>query len=260
MRAFIRSLMFFSALVTTACDDGKSQPFAVNDGGAPLEEDGTFEPDTGAPRHPWYVAEGPGGPVVQIPAAFPRIGGLFVHTREMSNAEARNLGADIPTDAIGTLPVLVDWVTAAAIANAASLRDGLTPCYVMPIGERPGPQPCDGWRLPTADEWRALVDDALPDDSEWVGLFSGDRCAEALDSRNVCYRCNCNEGPDPVGTSDPNRFGMQDLLGNAPERVSSGNVIGGGWRTDWTQFKNGNFIREDIVVLGGIRLVSLPPL
>lgn len=260
MRAQIL-LMAFAFAVIAACDDGNTDPtLAGTDGGAPVEVDGSIDPDTGAPRHEWYVAEGPGGPVVQIPIAYPQIGGLYVHTREMSNAEARALGADIPADAIGSLPVLVDWATAAAIANAASMRDGLEPCYQMPIGERPGPRPCDGWRLATADEWRALVDDALPSDEEWAGLFSGDRCADALDARGVCYRCACPDGPMPVGASDPNRFGMQDLLGNAPDRVAGGGVIGGGWLAHWSEFRGGSALEEIPGDIGGIRLVSLPPL
>lgn len=259
MRVF-QTLFLLTAFAATACDDATTDPTLAGTDGATLEEDGTFEPDAGPPRHPWYVDEGPGGPVVQIPIAFPGIGGLFVHTREMSNAEARALGADIPTDAIGNLPVLVDWPTAAAIANAASMRDGLEPCYHMPIGPVPALRPCDGWRLATPAEWQALVDDAMPTPEEWAGVMMSDRCAEALDVRNVCYGCTCDGQMVSVGGSVPNRFGLYDMIGNAPELVSSGNAIGGGPDTHWSRIRNGVALRDASPVPGGIRFVSLPPL
>jgi hypothetical protein len=159
--------------------------------------------------------------------------------------------------------VLVDWPTAAAIANAASINDGLEPCYQMPIGDHPGLRPCDGWRLASPVEWRALLDDALPAPEEWAGLDMRDRCAEAMDVRNVCYRCTCDGEVVPVGGSVPNRFGLYDMLGIAPELVSSGSALGGGPNTHWFDIRNGVALQDAAPVFlqpGGIRLVSLPNL
>lgn len=268
MRVQILCLM---AIAAVACDDHEftATPQDAEGVDVPLAEDGSFEPDgmsaepDGAPRHEWYIAEGPGGPVIQIPIAFPRIGGLFVHTREMSNAEARRLGADIPTDAVDALPVVVDYPTAAAIANAASMADGLEPCYAMPIGDNPSLRLCDGWRLAGFSEWAELVDDARAAEVEWRGAEPGDICAEALDVRNVCYKCTCPDGPRPVGLSVPNRFGLQDIVGNEAEMVIGGGVVGGRWSDGWPLIKRGDPFEDPMgrfSIPGALRLVSLPNL
>ena len=252
--------VFLLLLVTTGCDDATTDASLGTRDGAE-EGDGSFEPDGAQPHHPWYVGEGPGGPVIQIPIARPGIGGLFVHTREMSNAEAISLGADLPES--NDLPTAVTYVQAAAIANAASIRDGLEPCYAIPVSDRPSLRPCDGWRVMSKAEFIMLLDDQPPTDGYPLAMQRPTPlCAEPLEDLNLCYRCTCPDGPMPVGFSTPNRFGLQDLLGNRAEIIDEEPFyVGGDHASGWNVFRD--LLRSGLTQtseVGAVRLVSLVPI
>ncbi len=119
----------------------------------------------------------------------------------------------------------VSWYDAVSWANARSAADGLGACYVLDgcvataprsagvTGRETGlrcesvtPVPgCDGWRLPTREEWAALAP---------LG-------ADALTRREVTEHAvwsgNANDRPWRVAGRAPNPLGLYDTVGNVDE-------------------------------------------
>lgn len=120
----------------------------------------------------------------------------------------------------------VSWYDAASWANAKSAADGLRACYVLdgcvepepsrtagprgrPTGLRcetvtavPG---CDGWRLPTREEWAALAP---------LGV---DELTRREVSRHAVWAGNAGESPWRVASRAPNPLGLYDTYGNVDE-------------------------------------------
>ncbi len=102
----------------------------------------------------------------------------------------------------------ISWVRAVLYCNERSKAEGLEPCYDEETGE------CDfeanGYRLPTEAEWeyacRAGTDAAY---------FFGDQ-ADKLDD-HAWFKENSKETTHPVGTKEPNPWGLCDMLGNVAE-------------------------------------------
>lgn len=161
---------------------------------------------------------------------------LLVGLTEVTQRQWRDVMGTDPSDYSGCddCPVeLVTFYDAAAFANALSAREGRSECYRLEsCTERPRPnrpfrvaQPraayevgracgsfeslgptCDGYRLPTPDEWIAFahiteVEDGDADPNEF-GVVSV-RGAEF--------------GTRAVATRRPNRQGVYDTLGNVGE-------------------------------------------
>ncbi len=142
----------------------------------------------------------------------------------------------------------ISWWMAAAYLNERSIREGLTPCYVLtgcdPLMEEvacnhpnsdaewacdavsvedfdaPGEDvyACDGYRFPTEAEWeyayRAGTTTAL-----YTGALSGDRTADDA----IVAAMAVDTWPDPpyqpVGSMPPNPWGLYDMAGNVMEHV-----------------------------------------
>ncbi|MER5255947.1 SUMF1/EgtB/PvdO family nonheme iron enzyme [Streptomyces sp. NPDC002855] len=135
-----------------------------------------------------------------------------------------------PSTATGDrLPVEgVSWLDAVRFCNALSLREGLTPAYLLGSGEdAEWDESADGFRLPTEAEWeyacRAGTDAARYgplDEIAWHGGNGSGRIHE-------------------VGGKQPNAWGLHDMLGNVwewcwdlydPEVYGTYRVLrGGGW-------------------------------
>lgn len=120
----------------------------------------------------------------------------------------------------------VDWFSALAFANARSTADGLPACYTLLGCEDngagwqdgthsgctgatlPAGTACSGYRLPTESEWeyaaRAGATTAFP----W---------GEFEDANFLWFASNAGGRTQPVGTRQPNNWGLNDLLGNVWE-------------------------------------------
>jgi formylglycine-generating enzyme required for sulfatase activity len=97
------------------------------------------------------------------------------------------------------------WADAAEYCNARSRLEGLTPCY------EPQTWKCDfknsGYRLPTEAEWEYACRAGTP-----TKYFFGDDPAQL--GKYAWFKGNSTRGPSPVGSKQPNPWGLYDLYGN----------------------------------------------
>jgi formylglycine-generating enzyme required for sulfatase activity len=102
----------------------------------------------------------------------------------------------------------IRWTDAAAYCNARSRLEGLTPCYDTKTWR------CDfgnsGYRLPTEAEWEY----ACRAGTQTKYFFGND---PALLGKYACFKGNSTRGPSPVGSKQPNRWGLYDMYGNVLE-------------------------------------------
>jgi formylglycine-generating enzyme required for sulfatase activity len=99
----------------------------------------------------------------------------------------------------------IRWKDAAEYCNARSRLEGLTPCY------DPATWRCDfsanGYRLPTEAEWE-------------YGCRAGTRTEYFFGNspgrlgQYAWFKENCTRCPQPVGSREPNPWGLYDMYGN----------------------------------------------
>jgi len=186
---------------------------------------------------------------------------FLLKATEVTQTEWRALMQTDPSKFVGcgdSCPVeRVSFWDALAWCNARSKADGLTPCYELQRcnDRRPGAGlecagvrldgglDCTGYRLPTEAEWeyaaRAGTRTALPggpvtlrgerdapelDPIAWyagnsgVAYVGGYPCRDWKETQHASSSC----GTHPVGTRQPNPWGLHDMLGNVYE-----------WCWDW---------------------------
>ena len=119
----------------------------------------------------------------------------------------------------------VNFYEAVAYLNLLSEREGLEACYEVsgcsggPVGEHSESEyscervefkgvSCQGYRFPTEAEWEYAARAGT----------SGARYGE-LDQIGWYWNSSDRKGPRPVGTKEPNGWGLYDMIGNVSEWV-----------------------------------------
>lgn len=138
-------------------------------------------------------------------------GPLYVARTELTRGDWQHITGR-PAPGKGTPRHPVTGVTLAdvtAVLNAASEAEGLKPCYRCEADGYCPPDAvdaaeCEGYRLPTLAEWRAIVAVAAPD-------------GPPPDDRAVYWSPEREKGALPVCSRGPDAAGLCDLFGNVWE-------------------------------------------
>jgi formylglycine-generating enzyme required for sulfatase activity len=109
----------------------------------------------------------------------------------------------------------VSWYDAVRFCNRLSEQEGLTPCYRIDGNDVSWEYAANGYRLPTEAEWEY----ACRAGTQTLWSFGG---GEKDLGRYAWYTGNSGNLPQPVGTRDPNPWGLYDMHGNVWE-----------WCWDW---------------------------
>ncbi len=109
----------------------------------------------------------------------------------------------------------VNWYDAVRFCNRLSEQEGLTPCYRIAGNDVSWEYSANGYRLPTEAEWEYAC--RAGTQTRWS--FGDD---EKDLGRYAWYTDNSGNRPHPVGTRDPNAWGLYDMHGKVWE-----------WCWDW---------------------------
>jgi len=130
-----------------------------------------------------------------------------------------------------TCPVeRVSWYDAVAYCNALSVAEGLTEAYQIRDQDVQWDVSADGYRLLTEAEWeyaaRAGNNGEVPVDqlnsTSWHSANAEATYDGAYDCAVIGHNLFAGCGPQPVGTLDPNVWGLFDMLGSVAEWTFDG--------------------------------------
>lgn len=206
----------------------------------------------GAPRDEWGAAARND---VQVQVTLTHSFEIAQH--ETTQAEWTAVGFDNPSGMLDggvgdclepTCPVgNVYWDEAVVYANRLSERRGLPPCYILEgcVGTVGRGMKCSAWRHPEGSPY-LCKGYRLPTEAEWEyaaragttsAFYSGDitkypdiyECSEDKNLDRIGWYCKNSAGlTHPVELKEPNRWGLFDMAGNAPE-VLNDYVLGLGY-------------------------------
>ncbi len=138
------------------------------------------------------------------------VGPFYIDKYEVTQAEYERVTGTNPSRWKGANnPVeQIRWANAAEYCNARSRLEGLQPAYDPQTWE------CDfhadGYRLPTEAEWEYAA--RAGSTTEY---FFGDGPVRLKDY--AWFKENCTRRPRPVGSREPNPWGLYDVYGNVWE-------------------------------------------
>jgi sulfatase modifying factor 1 len=161
-------------------------------------------------------------------------GGMELASTEVSQGLYRAVTGRNPSMTVGydkkrmvgeRFPVQgVSFLDALRFCNALSEADGLEPAYAIEGGAVTWSPSAGGYRLPTEDEWeraaRAGGEGPWSGAGEPVGVCAFANVADATLGRADGFVCaDGHAGKAPVGSLEPNAWGLHDLTGNVWEWV-----------------------------------------
>ncbi|MDR2494891.1 MAG: formylglycine-generating enzyme family protein [Spirochaetaceae bacterium] len=145
---------------------------------------------------------------------------FYLGKYEVTQEEYQAVTGNNPSDFKGpSLPVeQVSWYDAVAYCNARSVKEGLTPAYTIGEQEIVWNHGADGYRLPTEAEWeyacRAGTATAYhtgnaidPNQANYDGNYPYNKAAKGAYRKKTA----------PVGSFNPNPWGLFDMHGNVYE-------------------------------------------
>ena len=163
---------------------------------------------------------------------------FYLSNREIDNATFKRYDNTHDSGILGRSrlshddrPVVnVSWLGAARFCNWLSEQDGLTPVYTITVNGAEINQPMgNGYRLPTEAEWSyaARYSDGKPTRFPWgdnmppadIHANYADLTADKMVPYIIADYNDTFRGPAPVGSFEPNNFGIYDLAGNVSEWI-----------------------------------------